>query len=165
MEDKINQIEKDSKPAGIVHVILSQSYTIYFLAIVLGVAFDVIFSFKFFSNQIFSTLGLVMIVLGSILIYWAQSTTTYSKSETKQNRDVNFFSRGPYKYTRNPTNFAVALMSLGLGFIINSLFTIIFIIVTYLISRFIFIKMQEDILKERYGDVYEEYRKSVKDWL
>lgn len=165
MEEKTNETKKDREPAGIVHVILSQSYTIYFLAVVLGVVFDLIFPFNIFSNEIYSYIGLIMIIIGSIFVYWAQATTSYSKTETKQKRNITFFSRGPYKYTRNPTNFGVAIMSLGLGFIINSPFSIIFIVVTYLISKFIFIKMQEDILKERYGDVYEEYRKQVKDWI
>ena len=56
-------------------------------------------------------------------------------------------------------------MSLGLGFLINSFFSVLFILIIHIISKFILNKKQDKILKERYGDVYSDYLKKVKDWL
>jgi protein-S-isoprenylcysteine O-methyltransferase Ste14 len=162
MED--NQ-KLDNKKVGIIHIILFNTYMLFLGSVVLGVIFDQIFTFDFFTGNIFEYLGIGMIIWGSIIVYWAQSTTSQSKNEINKERDTNFFFRGPYKYTRNPTNLGLTVMSLGLGFVINSLFSIIFIVITYLISRFIFIKKQDMILAERYGDVFIEYKKRVKDWL
>jgi protein-S-isoprenylcysteine O-methyltransferase Ste14 len=158
------KIENSSK-AGIVHVLLSRSYAVYFFAVVLGAFLDEVFHFDIFKNNLYQYVGIVMIIVGTIFIYWAQKTTNTPKSELKKERDTNFFIRGPYRYTRNPTNLGVAIMTLGLGFLINSLLSVIFIIAAYLISKFIFIKKQDYILEERYGSVFNEYKKKVKNWL
>jgi protein-S-isoprenylcysteine O-methyltransferase Ste14 len=138
---------------------------IFLGSVILGVIFDQIFHFDLFKGLTFQYLGIFMIVWGSILVYWAQSTTSQPVSQINKERDFNFFYRGPYKYTRNPTNLGLTVMSFGLGFLINSLFSLIFILITYLISRFIFIKKQDKILAERYGEAFIDYQKKVKDWL
>ncbi len=166
-QNKILNINKKSSIVGIIHILLLQSYAIYFFAVILGVIFDNVIAINIFPNHVLLNqyLGIIMILIGSIFIYWAQSTTSSSKVNNTKDRDLNFFLRGPYKYTRNPTNFGLAIMSLGLGFLINSFFSIIFIIIAYLISRIIFIKKQDSILEERYGEVFRDYKQKVKDWI
>ena len=163
--DKNNQNlnEEDNKSVGVVHILLSHSYIIFFFAVVLGVVFDALFPVRVLNGIVYEYIGLFMIIVGSYIVYWSQSST--STSNVTEERDVSFFLKGPYKYTRNPTNFGLTLTVLGLGFLINSLFVIIFILIVYAISRLIFIKKQDAILEERYGDVFREYKRKVKDWL
>lgn len=166
MDKESQKLEAEkAKTVGIIHILMFHTYIVFLGAVILGVIFDQMFHFDLFKSLTFQYLGVVMILWGSILVYWAQSTTSQPKSEITKERDTNFFFRGPYKYTRNPTNLGLTTMSIGLGFLLNSLFSIIFIVITYLISRFIFIKKQDKILAERYGDVFTEYKKKVKDWL
>lgn len=166
----MNRIDKKArrekaKTVGIIHVILFHTYVVFLGAVILGVIFDQIFAVHILDNYNLQNLGLTMIIFGSILVYWAQSTTNAPKSELTKERDINFFLRGPYKYTRNPTNLGLTVMTLGLGFILNSFFSVLFIVITYLISRFIFIRKQDSILAERYGEVFTDYKKKVRDWL
>ncbi len=160
-----NLDNKNHHISGVIHVLLYHSYVVFFLAVILGIIFDGIFTFGKFQGQAYQNIGLLMIIIGTFIIYWAQKTTSYRKSEAQKSRDTNFFIKGPYRITRNPTNFGVTIMSLGLGFIIGSLFSIIFIIITYFISKLIFIKKQDSILEERYGQAFNEYKKRVKNWL
>ncbi len=107
-----------------------------------------------------------MIVLGSILIYWAQSTTDCTRKEVEKGVcPVRDFARGPYKYMRNPTHFGIAMMAFGLGLTVNSIFSIIFVVIAFLIIKIVFIKKEEIILEERYGDQYCDYKKKVCSWL
>lgn len=163
--DKDNQnLNKEKKaPAGVVHVLLSNSYIIFFFSVVLGVIFDALFPIRVFNGIAYEYIGLFMIIVGSYIVYWAQSATSTTNLTDK--RDINFFLKGPYKYTRNPTNFGLTFTVLGLGFLINSLFIVIFILIVYFISKLIFIKKQDIILEEKYGDVFREYKRKVKDWL
>ena len=167
-KDDKNSNNPESKPsskAGVVHVLLSHNYAVFFLAVVLGVVMDMIIPLDVFNAPIYQYIGLVMIMFGTALIYWAQRITSSSKRTISIERDMNFFFRGPYKYTRNPTNFALTVIILGFGLIINSLFSVIFILITYFISKIIFIRKQDHILNERYGNVFSDYKKKVKDWL
>ncbi len=161
--DQSKELKKEK--AGIIHVLLSQNYAVFFLAVILGVVMDIVIPFDVFNSPIYKNIGLLMIIFGTLIVFWAQRITTSSKPTIGPNRDLSFFLRGPYKYTRNPTNFGLTIVALGLGLIINSLFSVVFIVITYLISKIIFIKRQDHILNERYGNIFIEYKKKVKDWL
>ncbi len=164
--DKNNQnLNQEKKPVyGVVHVLLSNSYIMFFFAVVLGVIFDIIFSVNLFKGVAYEYVGLFLLVVGTIIVYWSQKTTR-KVGKVVSDRDVNFFLHGPYKYTRNPTNLGLTVAILGFGFLIHSSFSVLFILITYIISKLFFIKKQDVILEERYGDAFVDYKKKVKDWL
>lgn len=142
---------------GIIHFVLLHSYLIFFIAVVFGVIFDVFIPSIIFQNIIFQNIGIVIIFLGTALIYWAQSSSGIKNKIHIENLTVKAFENGPYKYSPNPTHLGLFIMTLGLGFVINSLFTIIFVIVAYIFIKIIFVKKQEKILKSKYGQVYVDY--------
>jgi len=125
----------------------------------LGMIFNLVFGFQVFTNPLFSYFGLVLLILGSLLIVWAQYTSAHlsMKNMTKES-----FSHGPYRFTRTPTNFGLFFMMLGFGLIINTLFIIIFTLIAFVVAKFIFLNKEEKILTEKYGVPYLEYKKSVK---
>ena len=149
---------------GMVHYILSHSYMVFFLAVMVGVIVDILVPVIIFKNPIFQYIGFTMIIIGSSLIYWAQSATSTPKEQTNTTKEKDF-ERGPYKYSRNPTHTGMAIMTLGLGLLLNSFFTVICILVAYLISKFIFLKKEERILEDKYGQTYLNYKKKVKSWV
>ena len=166
MDIKNQELGGIDKPIkGIVHVLLFHSYSIYFFAIILGVVCDIIFPFRIFHGIVYEYIGIAFIAIGSILVYWAQYITRSVGKSVSVERDVNFFLHGPYKYTRNPTNLGLTLAVLGLGLIMSSFFSIVFVSAAYIISKIFFIKKQDSILEERYGNTFDDYRKKVKDWL
>lgn len=148
---------------GMVHFILSHSYSIFLFAVILGAIFHMIFFVNFFSAPIYPYIGLIMIITGSALIYWAQSTSSCTRKEVdKGQKTVRDFERGPYRYSRSPTHIGLTVMTLGLSLILNSFFTFIFIVIASVISKLIFLKEEEVILEERYGQVYCDYKKKVR---
>jgi len=160
-KDTINNSYRYSR----VHYILSHSYSVYLFAVVLGVIFDTIIPIDSFNGIAYKYTGLVMIVVGSLLIYWAQSTSSVTKQEMETEGKVRDFARGPYKYSRNPTHIGLAVMTVGLGLLINSLFSVIFIVLAFVITKSIFIKQEEMILEEKYGQAYCDYKNKVRTWL
>jgi protein-S-isoprenylcysteine O-methyltransferase Ste14 len=165
MEDQNTKIEEKSKPEGMVHFVLSHSYSVFLFAVVLGVIIDIVIPISAFTAVRYQYAGLGMIFLGSMLIYWAQSTTSATKKEMEEEGAVRDFARGPYKYSRNPTHIGLTVMTLGLGFLIQSLFSVVLIIIAALITKFIFVKQEEDILEEKYGQSYCDYKKKVRTWV
>lgn len=155
MEENINNNTSKDLKQGRVHFVLSNSYTIYLFAVVFGVIFDLIFTLNIFSNTIFSYLGLILIIFGSLLAYWAQKSS--SVLEKDENGQIKFDS-GPYKYMHSPTHFGLFVMTLGLALVINSLFSVFFTLIAQVISYFFFIKKQQNILEKKYGDNYIKYK-------
>lgn len=155
--------EKDVKSGHhkrTVHHVLAHSYSLYFFLFILGVFLDIVFPIRIFKNPTLISSGFFLMILSSILILWAQKTSRNLRkveSVTKEH-----FCRGPYCYTRNPTHFGLLVLMLGFGIMANALFIVSFTIIYALVAKFVFIKKEELILVNKYGDPYIEYRKSVR---
>lgn len=151
---------------GAVHFVLVHSYLIFLISIILGVLFDIFFvKEKIFSDGIYQYVGLIMLVIGAIIIYWAQKTSSNYKEKNIKNNFNSLFESGPYRYLRSPTHFGLFIMTLGFSLIINSLFGVIFTLIAYGITKFIFLKKEERLLEIKYGQEYLEYKKKVKNWI
>ena len=153
MEDNIKNTNKPS-----VHKILAHSYLLYLIFFLIGVFFDVFFPVKIFNNSIATPAGLVLLVLATFLIFWAQKSSRILKTE---NMTKETFCKGPYCYTRSPTHWGLFLLMLGFGIIANATFIILTTLMSFLIARYFFLDKEEEILAEKYGTPYLEYKKSV----
>jgi protein-S-isoprenylcysteine O-methyltransferase Ste14 len=131
----------------------------YLVLFLVGVYLDVIFKFEIFPSSIMTPVGVVFLVLGSVLVLWAQKT---SRNLDIQNLSKESFHKGPYRYTRSPTHVGLFLLVFGFGVMINALFVIIATIIASIIAKFVFLEKQENVLIEKYGTHYLEYKKSVK---
>lgn len=143
-----------------VHRVLAHSYTVYFVFLLIGATLDLIFKFKIFTNFIELPIGFLFLALGSTLIIWAQKTSRdlVKFEEIKKEH----FSRGPYQYTRSPTNWGLLFLMLGFGIISNAFFVILTTLISFIVARYFFVDKQEKILEEKYGTHYKDYKKSVK---
>jgi protein-S-isoprenylcysteine O-methyltransferase Ste14 len=151
---------------GAIHFVLSHSYLIFLMAIVGGVIFQMIFPIPLFVGMGTSSyIGGIMIILGSAIIYWAQSTSHKTEREMKEKNTPRCFDCGPYKYSRNPTHIGLSVMTIGLGIMLNSFFIFMFLIIASLVSKFIFLKKEEALLEQKYGQEYREYKKRVSTWV
>jgi protein-S-isoprenylcysteine O-methyltransferase Ste14 len=138
---------------------------IFLFAVILGVFFDTFLNEKIFSDNIYQYVGFLMLVVGSLIIYWAQSTSANYKKRTHKKEGRSHFEFGPYKYLRSPTHFGLFIMTLGFALIINSLFSAIFTIIAYMITKLFFLKREERMLEEKYGQTYRDYKKKVRNWI
>jgi protein-S-isoprenylcysteine O-methyltransferase Ste14 len=56
-------------------------------------------------------------------------------------------------------------MVIGLGFLMNSLFVIFFVTIASFVTKFVFLKKEEDLLEEKYGQTYRDYKNKIKTWV
>lgn len=149
---------------GIVHSVLSHSYLVFFVAVILGAIFHTFFNVTFFSGIAYPYVGVVMIFVGSYIIYWAQSSSSSLKPYVPQHTEKDF-ERGPYKYSRNPTHIGLTIMILGLSVLLSSFFTFLFVIIASVVTKLIFLRKEEKILEEKYGQPYRDYKSKVSSWI
>lgn len=143
-----------------VHRVLAHSYTTYLVFLLIGICFDFIFKIKILGDDFMLPFGFFFLLLASVLIIWAQKTSRDLRKIEEVTRE--HFRRGPYQYTRSPTNWGLFFLMLGFGIIANAFFVILTTIISFFIARFIFVDKQEKILAEKYGTHYTEYKKSVR---
>ncbi|PIR68375.1 hypothetical protein COU49_01505 [Candidatus Nomurabacteria bacterium CG10_big_fil_rev_8_21_14_0_10_35_16] len=150
---------KEQKPKTSIHSILAHSYMAYFALFLLGLLLHTYFSIKIYNNNLVTFISFLFLFFGTFLVLWAQHT---SKKLDKSNITKETFCQGPYCYVRMPTHLGLFILMLGLGLLVNSLFIVLFSIVSFLINKFYFIKKEEDLLSSKYGSPYLEYKKSVR---
>jgi len=153
------EIENNNPHKNKVHRVLAYSYSVQFVLFLLGLYFDLVFALKIPTYPLIAQLGIFLLILGSFLIFWAQLTTHDFK---KENMSQETFCQGPYRYTRSPTHFGLFLLMLGFGLMISAPLVISFTVLSFIISKLVFLKRQEEILAEKYGTPYLEYKKFVK---
>ncbi len=142
-----------------VHHILAHSYMFYFGAFLVGLILEFIFPIKILDKNITPYFGIVFLVLATLLIFWAQKT---SRNLDISHLTKDTFCQGPYSYTRTPTSWGLFLLILGFGVMVNAFFIILLTVISFIVTKFVFLRKQEAVLAEKYGEPYLEYKKSVK---
>lgn len=148
-----------TSPKPSIHKLLAHSYAVFLGFFLAGICLDIIFNIKVFSGSSVAELGLIFIFIGTVLVLWAQKS---SRSLKKENITRDTFTRGPYKYTRNPTHWGLFLLMLGFGMVINAFFVIILSFITFIFTKITFLSKEEKMLAEKYGQPYVEYKNSVR---
>lgn len=155
METENQQAHRSS-----LHHVLAHSYSVYFVLFLIGVTLDFFLKIRIFTNSIMIPIGFSILVAASIIIIWAQKTGR-DLGKVQEVKTENF-CRGPYCYTRIPTQWGLFLLLLGFGIITSSFFVILSTIISFFIFKFLFIGKHDKILIEKYGSSYAEYKKMVK---
>jgi protein-S-isoprenylcysteine O-methyltransferase Ste14 len=156
--DKISWEEHKKKYA--IHHILAHSYTFYFFLFLVAVVLDLVFPIKILNTSVMVPIGFALLIFSSIVIFWAQRTSRDLRKTEEVKKES--FCRGPYCYTRTPTHWGLLLLMLGFGFVANAMFIIISTLISFIVSKLVFLKKEEDVLVSKYGAPYLEYKKSVK---
>ena len=158
MEKEVN-ILNSNPHKNKVHGILAHSYFVCFAFFLIGILLDFIFKLKVLSFPFMVPTGFVLMFLASILIIWSQKTSRNLKKETLTK---NTFCKGPYSITRSPTHWGLFLLTFGFGIMTGTFFIVISSVVSFIITKFIYLKKEELILEKKYGTPYLEYKKSVR---
>ena len=158
-EDQKENILEINQHKNKVHIILAHSYSVFLSLFLVGVFLDLIFNLKILNFTFILPIGVAFIFLASLLILWAQKT---SRNLKKENLTKETFFKGPYRFTRSPTHLGLFFLTLGFGLIVNGIFIVISTIISFAITKLVYLKKEETILEKKYGAPYLEYKKAVK---
>jgi protein-S-isoprenylcysteine O-methyltransferase Ste14 len=120
--------------------------------------------------QPYNLVGIILLPIGMILVVWANYALLHIgkiglRDREPMQRPSTLVLVGPYRCTRNPIYLGVLLMALGLTIIWSSLAMVFALVAIYIIFRYIFIKREEIILEEVFGDEYRDFRRRVGRWF
>jgi protein-S-isoprenylcysteine O-methyltransferase Ste14 len=136
----------------------------------IGVLLMLSLHFMFSITQVVPTfwrlLGLFPIVLGLALSYAAErqfrqiGTTVHPSGETSK-----LVTNGLYRFSRNPMYLGMALVLLGVAFLLGSLtpFGVIPLFLWWISSQFI--PREEHTLSTQFGNDWLEYKAQVRRWI
>jgi protein-S-isoprenylcysteine O-methyltransferase Ste14 len=74
-------------------------------------------------------------------------------------------TEGPFRYSRNPSYLALAMIYAGIAVLRNSLWTILFLPVVLVVIQREVIGREERYLERTFGEEYRDYKTRVRRWV
>jgi protein-S-isoprenylcysteine O-methyltransferase Ste14 len=120
--------------------------------------------------QPYNLVGVLPIPIGMFLVAWANYALLHIGKIGLRNREPmrtpsKLVLVGPYRYSRNPIYLGVLMILVGSVIVWSSMVALAVLIVVYSVFRYIFIKKEEIILEEAFGEEYRDFKSRVKRWL
>jgi len=115
----------------------------------------------------FSTgLGSFAILIGLMLLVHAGGMFKVAETDAIPFRNVtSLVTTGVYRVSRNPMYLGMALVLLGTAIVVGA-FSALFVTPAFMaIIEFRFIRPEEAMLRELFGEEFERYRSLVRRWL
>ena len=114
----------------------------------------------------FSYAGAVCVVTGAAMIVWARRAFQAAGTPIKPfTESTELIRHGLYHRTRNPMYLGAALVTGGVAVLLGSLAPALVAILFFAILQEGFVRREERLLEEIFGDRYRTYRKSVRRWI
>ncbi|MCX6753159.1 MAG: hypothetical protein NTW62_02330 [Candidatus Nomurabacteria bacterium] len=162
IKEKMSQLGVKSVYMTSVHNILAHSYSFYFMSFLLAIILDSFFYVSYFNISSIQYTGIFLTVIASILIFWAQKTSSDLRKTSPTDIHHENFLKGPYRFSRRPTHLGLFLLMLGFGITSNSFWVILMSLVSVIFTKYVFLNEEENFLQHKYGEHYSKYKDIVK---
>jgi len=145
--------------------ILAPSPLLTLAAFLVGMAVEFIWPSGLLSWSGNLTVGLPLVVLGSVLFAGALWTMrNHGKHPSHSDKPPELIREGPFRYSRNPIYVGHTLAHVGASFLVNSVWPIVTLVPLLLYLRQV-MKREEARLESLFGEAYTQYRQNVRRWL
>ncbi len=130
----------------------------------------VFFHFVFPINKIvfypLTFLGLAIFLLGMAFSIWTDSFFNKYKTTIKPFEEpTSLITEGPFLFSRHPMYLSFIFILIGLAVMLGSLTPFVFPLLLFLVLEFIYVKKEEEHMKENFGQKYLDYKKRVRKWI
>jgi protein-S-isoprenylcysteine O-methyltransferase Ste14 len=139
---------------------------IYVVPLVLGLLLDGRAHLPFLPRGAARGLGWPLLGSGVVLNGWFLRTIRDADVPIRTDKPVpRLTTEGPFRYSRNPSYLALAMIYAGIAVLRNSLWAILFLpVVVYVIQREV-IGREERYLERTFGEEYRDYKTRVRRWV
>ena len=139
---------------------------IYLLPLVLGLVLDRRAHVPFLPRSAARALGWPLISGGVVLNGWFLRTIREADVPIRTDKPVpRLTTGGPFRYSRNPSYLALAMLYAGIAVLRNSPWAILFLPVVLVVIRREVIGREERYLERTFGEEYRDYKTRVRRWV
>jgi protein-S-isoprenylcysteine O-methyltransferase Ste14 len=110
--------------------------------------------------------GAVLIATGVAMIVWSRRAFQALRTPiTPFTESTALVRHGLYHWTRNPMYLGAVLLVSGVAVLFGSLTPLMVAVAYFLVLQEGFVRHEERLLEQRFGEEYRTYQKSVHRWL
>ena len=122
-------------------------------------------SFWYLESDTLSKIGWGLLILSLIVVWIAQSQMADSwRIGIDEKNKTKLVTKGLFSISRNPIFLGILIANIGLFLVIPNAFTLLIISLST-ISINTQIRLEEEFLKQEFGNYYLEYAKKVRRWI
>lgn len=119
-----------------------------------------------YPERIIRLVGWAEIAIALALNGWAIATFNRLRTSVIPRRRARTLAyEGPYKLTRNPMYLGFTVLYLGITFIANAFWPLLFLPEAIALTYLFAIRREEAYLTREFGDSYREYCSKVRRWI
>jgi protein-S-isoprenylcysteine O-methyltransferase Ste14 len=139
---------------------------IYLLPLILGLLLNRRAPVPFLPRSAARGLGWPLIGGGVVLNGWFLRTIRDADVPIRTDKPVpRLTTEGPFRYSRNPSYLALAMIYAGIAVLRNSPWAILFLPVVLVVIRREVIGREERYLERTFGEEYRDYKTRVRRWV
>ncbi len=110
--------------------------------------------------------GIVGIIIGFFIILYCAFIFRKKETTIKPFEESSYLvQEGFFSYSRNPIYLGMIIFLLGLWLILGNITSIIVIPIFFWIIQEKFIKQEEKMLEDTFGEQYQQYQAKVRRWI
>lgn len=127
--------------------------------------YEYLLPFWYLTNPTLQKTGWVLLLLSLIVVWISQSQMANSwRIGIDEKNKTKLVTNGMFSISRNPIFLGIMIANFGLFLVIPNAFTLLIISLST-ISINTQIRLEEEFLKQEFGNDYLEYSKKVRRWL
>ena len=136
------------------------------ISMISTIALNLLLPFKHLISPPFSYFGIILMVLGVVAIASQGYLIHQNNTTIEPFKESTFLvTEGLYRYSRNPIYLGMMLFLIGLWVLLGSLTPLLVIAVFPWLIQEKFIKIEEQMLEDKFGDQYLDYKQKVRRWI
>jgi protein-S-isoprenylcysteine O-methyltransferase Ste14 len=139
---------------------------IYVVPLILGLLLDRGARLPFLPRSAARGLGWPLIGGAVVLNIWFLRTIRDAEVPIRTDKPVpRLTTEGPFRYSRNPSYLALAMLYAGIAVLRNSLWAILLLLVVLGVIQREVIGREEHYLERTFGEEYLAYKRRVRRWV
>ena len=139
---------------------------IYLIALAIGLLVDWLYPVEVLPATFAIGIGLLLIAAAGPIVISALGAFSRAKTTFDVRKPTSaIVTKGPYRFSRNPSYVSLTLLYGGIACLVNSLWVLLMVVPAVTVMHFGVIKREERYLEAKFGDEYREYKTTVRRWV
>jgi len=111
-------------------------------------------------------LGVLLLIIGGSLNLIADAAFKREQTTVKPfEKSTALVVSGVFMISRHPMYLGMVIILLGIAMLMGTLTPLIVVLIFGILMEFIFIKTEERMLEEQFGETWVAYKKKVRKWV
>jgi protein-S-isoprenylcysteine O-methyltransferase Ste14 len=109
--------------------------------------------------------GLLILIAIAVILSAVSLFAEAGEALRPETPTAHLFTKGPYRFSRNPIYLAMMLFGAGFGIATSNVWIIVTTAFAGVVIHFMVILREEEYLEARFGEEYAAYRRQVRRWI